>query len=322
LALSNQELSLNTASSSTTGALTNVDWNTFSNKQAGDATLTALAAHNANGLLTQTTANTFTGRTIMGTVNQVIVTNGDGVSGNPTVSLPQNIATTSTPIFAGVTLSGLNSAGVLHTNGSGVVSTSLIIDADITAGIISDEKLATITAAGKVANSATSATSINSVNTIVERDTFGNFSAGTIFADLTGDLTGNVTGSASLNVLKAGDTMSGLLLADGGVDVTITGGTAILNLGSDNADIVNLATATKGQIINIGTGGSGATTINIGSVGDSVNIQGVLTAINTINMEVFNKVITLNNGGLTSTGFDAGIEVEEAGIVAGYIMVT
>lgn len=73
--------------------------------QEGDATLNSLAAYNTNGLLTQTAADTFAGRTLTGTVNQVTVTNGDGVAGNPTLTTPQDIATTSSPTFANETIS-------------------------------------------------------------------------------------------------------------------------------------------------------------------------------------------------------------------------
>lgn len=61
------------------------------NKQPLDATLTALAAYNTNGVLVQTSADTFTGRTITGTSNEITVTNGDGVAGNPTLSLSTGI---------------------------------------------------------------------------------------------------------------------------------------------------------------------------------------------------------------------------------------
>src|SRR6185369_7662731 len=58
--------------------------------QSQDATLTALAAYNTNGILVQTAADTFTGRTITGTANQITVANGDGVSANPTLSIPNS----------------------------------------------------------------------------------------------------------------------------------------------------------------------------------------------------------------------------------------
>jgi hypothetical protein len=62
-----------------------------------------------------------------------------------------------------------------------------IVNADInaSAGIV-DTKLATISTAGKVSNSATTADSANTASAIVARDGSGNFSAGTITANLTG----------------------------------------------------------------------------------------------------------------------------------------
>lgn len=78
-----------------------------SDVQAYDATLAAWASYNTNGILTQTAADTFTGRTITGTANQVTVSNGDGVSDNPTLSLPSAVAITgSLSIGGNATASG------------------------------------------------------------------------------------------------------------------------------------------------------------------------------------------------------------------------
>jgi hypothetical protein len=93
------------------------------------------------------------------------------------------------------------------------IAAGVIVDADVnaSAGIV-DTKLATIATAGKVSNSATTAASANTASAIVARDASGNFTAGTITAAL--------TGAASANVLKAGDTMTGVL--------AVTAGTAAL----------------------------------------------------------------------------------------------
>ncbi|HTE57874.1 MAG TPA: hypothetical protein VK694_03940 [Verrucomicrobiae bacterium] len=68
--------------------------------QATDATLTALAAYNTNGLVTQTAADTFTGRTIMGVANEITITDGNGVAGNPTLGIPTAVT------FTGKTITG------------------------------------------------------------------------------------------------------------------------------------------------------------------------------------------------------------------------
>ncbi len=62
----------------------------IASKQSSDSTLTSLAAYNTNGILTQTAADTFVGRTLTGTSNTISVSNGDGVSGNPTVTIADN----------------------------------------------------------------------------------------------------------------------------------------------------------------------------------------------------------------------------------------
>lgn len=80
--------------------------------QGYDATLAAWAAFNTNGILTQTAADTFTGRTITGTASEITVTNGNGVSGNPTLSLPSSLT------FTGKTITGGTFASMTHSTGS------------------------------------------------------------------------------------------------------------------------------------------------------------------------------------------------------------
>lgn len=136
------------------------------------------------------------------------------------------------------TISSLTSDGVLHNDSSGLLSSSLIVNADVdaSAGIV-DTKLATISTAGKVANSATTATSANTVSTIVARDASGNFTAGTITATLSGNATtattatnfsgslvGDVTGTQGATVVStvggqtASNVAAGVTLANAATD--------------------------------------------------------------------------------------------------------
>ena len=76
-----------------------------------------------------------------------------------------------------------------------------ITDANIDASAnIADTKFATISTAGKVANSATTATKLNTANAIVARDATGAFSAGIITASLNGNAGTATKLAASKNI--------------------------------------------------------------------------------------------------------------------------
>ncbi|MGH7239442.1 MAG: hypothetical protein ACREHG_05165, partial [Candidatus Saccharimonadales bacterium] len=79
-----------------------------------DSSSTAVAYTLTNGqLLIGRTGSAPYASTLSGTVNQVIVTNGIG---SITLSAPQDIATTSSPTFAGLTLSGLTASSLMATD--------------------------------------------------------------------------------------------------------------------------------------------------------------------------------------------------------------
>ena len=128
-------------------------------------------------------------------------------AGTITASLTGNAST--------VTTNANLTGDVTSVGNATAIAAGVIVDADVNASAaIVDTKLATISTAGKVSNSATTAASINTLSAIVARDPSGNFTAGTITAAL--------TGAASSNVLKAGDTMTGALVVPAGT-VTATG---------------------------------------------------------------------------------------------------
>lgn len=123
------------------------------------------------------------------------------------------------------------------------IAAGSIVNDDINAAAnISDTKLATISIAGKVLNSATTATSANTANAIVTRDTNGSFSANQITANLTGTVTGNATNVSGT-----------VAILNGGTGSTTAAG-ALVNLGAaaathfHNASAINAGTLENARL--------------------------------------------------------------------------
>jgi hypothetical protein len=90
----------------------------------------ALSLHNlaTNGLVTRTAANTLTSRSVATSGNGISISNGDGVAGNPTLSL--NIGTGATQVAAGDHTHAIltRGAGLTGNNYNGSSATSWAVD--------------------------------------------------------------------------------------------------------------------------------------------------------------------------------------------------
>jgi hypothetical protein len=142
-------------------------------------------------------------------INGTSVLNATTLGSGVTSSSLTRVGTIASGVWQGtrVALAYLDTA-VITTASSGVVVNSMIAN-----GTITDAKLATISTAGKVSNSATTATNANTANAIVARDASGNFSAGTITATLNGNastvttnanLTGDITSVGNATSIASG----------------------------------------------------------------------------------------------------------------------
>ena len=155
---------------------------------------------------TLTTARTIGGVSFNGSAN--INLPGVNTAGNQNTSGNAATATTlqtarTIAISGDITGTATSFNGGANISISSAITAGAIVNADInaSAGIV-DTKLATISTAGKVSNSATTATNANTASAIVARDASGNFSAGTITAALSGN-------ASTATTLQTGRTING-----------------------------------------------------------------------------------------------------------------
>jgi formylglycine-generating enzyme required for sulfatase activity len=208
------------------------------------------ATTSTNGYLSSTDWNTFNDKQSTSLANGKIWVGSAGgtaaavtPSGDATISNAGVITVSSSANFSG-SLSG----DVTGTQGSTVVAS------------VGGSTASNVHAAELLANAATSA---NTASTIVKRDPSGNFSAGTITANLSGNVTGNVTGDVTGDVSGTAANVTGTVaVANGGTGLgtTPTNGQILIGNGTG----YTLATITAGTGVTI-TNNAGSITISAAS---------------------------------------------------------
>ncbi len=193
-------------------------------------------------------------------------------------------------IKKGLSVNGLVIAGNDSGNSnSGIISDSLFVSGSTTLlGAVTAESSLNVSGDTTLLGAVTAESSLN-----VSGDT---------------TLLGAVTATSNLNI-SGNTTIEGYIYGQS-LDTILPGET--LNIGPINASTINLGNSSGIQTVNIGTNGDGITTINIGGLGDIVNIAGSVNNIITTNLQVTDKLITLNEGSEgTGTARGSGFQIRD-----------
>ena len=214
------------------------------------------------------------------------------------------------------TAHGITLANIVQTGTTGTVDSTMILDgtilnADINASAaIADTKLATISTASKVSNSATTAASANTASAIVARDASGNFTAGTITADLTGTASA-ATLAAAATALATGRTIA--LTGD------VTGTTGSFD-GTGNATMTSAIAA--GVIVDADINASAAIDkTKISGTAVTVADTGTVTSAMIEDGTIVNADVSAT-AAIAKTKLDLGGTITSADIVDGTIVAT
>jgi len=215
-----------------------------------------------------------------------------------------------------VTLTGIQTLTNKTLTSPVITTPTGILASDIGVGILqSGITIAGSQITGVIPNSATTATNLNTASTIVLRDVSGNFSAGTITANLIGNVTGSVSGNAgtATNIAGGGagqvpyNTGAGAtaFLAAGTATQAIVGGTSpAWSTASSSVKLVNSAKAWYRGTISGGTltqaaafgcsvsrTGTGAFTVTLSNNSDA-NYVVVFSFTNATSLTSYNYTIS------------------------------
>lgn len=133
--------------------------------------------------------------------------------------------------------------------------------------------------------------------------------------------TGSVTSTMIANeTIVNADVSPTAAIAGSKIDPTFaTSVTVPTNEGLQNSgtgSTLNIGTLPATSTLNLGLN---ANQIFLGGNTTTLAISGTLAYVNSIDLDVADKLITINKNGLAGSGFDAGIQVEEASTISAYV---
>jgi hypothetical protein len=211
--------------------------------------------------------NVYTSGNFVGNLNGNASTVTNGVYTTDTGTVTSTMIADNTIVNADINSSAAIAYSKLNLSAS-------IVNADVSnSAAIADSKLATISTAGKVSNSATTATNANTASAIVSRDASGNFSAGTITANLSGNATSVTNGVYTTDTGTVTNTMlAGSIANNKLTNSSVTIGSTSVSLGATVTSFAGLSTVTATTFV-----GSLSGTAN--NVITNANLTGPITSI-------------------------------------------
>jgi trimeric autotransporter adhesin len=295
---------------------------------SGGAIVEASALTNGQ-LLVGSTGAAPVAASLTGTANQISVATG---AGSITLSTPQNIHTSASPTFTGITLSGLTTAGIVKNSVAGVLSggNSISLTADVTGTLpianggtgvmtLAANSVLTTNSSGAFTASSGSTGQIMTMNAGAPVWTTASYPETTtinqiLFSSANNTVTGLATANNSVLVTNGSGVPAWstattdnftqyALLAGRAGGQTITGGTAA----SNNLTLESTSNATKGNIIlHSGTNGNvGVGTTNPGAklevVGAIRSVASDAGAATTLDWNLGNVIYTTT--GCSSTAY-------------------
>lgn len=290
------------ATTSLKGFLTAANWNTFNNSASTTTTL-----NGTTGVLVGNGASGYFGRTIVGT-NPIVITNGTGVAGNPTVALTPSPTISGTVTGDQYIDNGLTVNTVVYANGTKQLTSSATTPTEL--GYLSGVTSALQTQIdGKVPTTRTVNSHALSSNVTVTASDVG-------LGNVTNNAQVNKATSSTIGTIPKWSVTTGDAIVDGYAVVTTVANPGLdTNFATEKA----IRTAITGSSGNVNGPGS-STTDNFPSFADTTGkllkdsgksaasfevpltfSTGLTRTTNTVTVNTSQNIATLSN--LTSNGF-------------------